>query len=201
MDIDRYPLVSASDRLPVARLAAVFGLASALVLVINTAKRAGVVPLTPATQLVAPLGQALAVVFVVGLWLTAGRRDRLGVVAAFLAAVSLSALVGVEFILNLVFPYVNSATITTLREGPLGVALVVASITFMLTTWLLVGSLLRTGVAPKVPLVLYAVSVVPISLRAQLPPAALLIGLAGLIIAIVWLSVWMFQHRTETQPS
>src|SRR3954467_2012838 len=46
------------------RLAAVMGLAAAAVLFVNAAKRAGLIPISPATQLVAPLAQALAIILV-----------------------------------------------------------------------------------------------------------------------------------------
>ena len=57
------------------RLAAIAGLASGVVLFVNAAKRAGLIPITPATQLVAPLAQALAIILVVGLAAVAMRQS------------------------------------------------------------------------------------------------------------------------------
>ena len=48
------------------RLAAVAGLAAAVVLFLNAAKRAGLIPVSSATQLAAPLAQALAIILIVG---------------------------------------------------------------------------------------------------------------------------------------
>ena len=57
------------------RLTAVAGLASAVVLFVNAAKRAGLIPISAATQLVAPLAQALAIILVVGLAALAMRQS------------------------------------------------------------------------------------------------------------------------------
>ena len=56
------------------RLAAVAGLVAAVVLFVNAAKRAGLIPISSATQLVAPLAQALAIILVVGLAAVAMRQ-------------------------------------------------------------------------------------------------------------------------------
>src|SRR5215207_6375151 len=53
-------------RFPI-RLTAAAGLAAAAVLFVNAAKRSGLLPLSAATQLVAPLAQAFAIILVVGL--------------------------------------------------------------------------------------------------------------------------------------
>ena len=62
------------SRFPI-RLAAIAGLAAAVVLFINAAKRAGLIPISAATQLVAPLAQALAILLVVGLAAVAMRQS------------------------------------------------------------------------------------------------------------------------------
>jgi hypothetical protein len=43
-----------------------------------------------------------------------------------------------------------------------------------------------------VPLVLYAVGAVPVSLRAFVPETVLDIGLAVLALGIAWLAIWLF---------
>src|SRR2546423_4336278 len=57
------------------RLAAVTGLAAAAILFVNAAKRAGLIEISSATQLVAPLAQALAIILVVGLAALAMRQS------------------------------------------------------------------------------------------------------------------------------
>ena len=89
--------------------------------------------ITPAfTQLVAPLAQILALALVTALYFAFGRRTgTFGLVAYLLNAFALSALVGVEFVINLVFADLPKHTVDALRDGPLGTALTVASIAFL----------------------------------------------------------------------
>jgi hypothetical protein len=175
------------------RGAAAAGAGSAVVLLINAAKRAEFISTTAFTQLVAPLAQVLALVLVVGLYVAFGRRGgRLGLVAFLVNAFALVALVGVEFVINLVFAELPTSTVDTLREGPLGVALTAASILFLLGTLGFVATMIRGRELPTVPLVMYAVGAVPIALRAFVPEAVLDLGLVTLALAIAWLAAWFF---------
>src|SRR5947209_4312438 len=109
------------------RLAAVLGLAAAVVLFVNAAKRAGLIPVSPATQLVAPLAQALAIILVVGLGAIALRQSsRFSSIALTLNILGLAAVTGVEWVINLVFVELDPAQIAALRAGPLGTAFVAA---------------------------------------------------------------------------
>ena len=179
------------------RIAAIAGAGSAVILLINAAKRAEVIPTSAFTQLVAPLAQILALALVTGLYFAFGRRTgTFGLVAFLLNAFSLAALIGVEFVINLVFADLPDSTIDALRDGPLGVALTVASVSFLLGTWAFVAAMLRSREIPTAPLVLYAVGAVPVSLRAFVPEAALDLGLVTLSLGIGWHSLWIF-HRAS----
>jgi hypothetical protein len=185
------------------RIAAAAGCGSAVVLLINAAKRAHVIPTSPFTQLVAPLAQILALALVTGLYLAVGRRaGRFGLVAFLLNWVALSALVGVEFVINLVFSDLPGDTVEALRDGSLGIALTAASILFLLGTLAFVTAMLRTRTLPSAPLVLYAVGVVPIALRAFVPEALLDLGLVTLAVGVAWLGIWLLDSSgriaTET---
>ena len=57
------------------RIAAAAGCGSAVVLLINAAKRAEVIATSDFTQLIAPLAQILALAFVTALYLAFGRRS------------------------------------------------------------------------------------------------------------------------------
>src|SRR3990170_2283089 len=106
------------------RIGAAAGCGSAVVLLINAAKRAEVIPTSALTQLVAPLAQILALALVMALYLAFGRRTgTFGLVAFLLNAFSLAALVGVEFVINLVFNDLPDHTVEALRDGSLGIAL------------------------------------------------------------------------------
>ena len=180
------------------RIAALAGAGSAVILLINAAKRAEVIPTSALTQLVAPLAQILALALVTALYLAFGRRaGTLGVVAFVLNAFSLAALVGVEFVINLVFADLPGQTVDALRGGTLGVALTVTSISFLLGSLAYVAAMLRTREVPTAPLVMYAVGAVPVSLRAFVPEAALDLGLVTLAVAIGWLAVWFFNRSSR----
>jgi hypothetical protein len=167
-------------------------------LLINAAKRAEVIPTSAFTQLIAPVAQIMALAFVTALYLAFGRRTGVpGLVAFLLNAFALSALVGVEFVINLVFRDLPGDTVEALRAGPLGVALTAASIMFLLGTLAFVITMLRTREMPTAPLVLYAVGAVPVSLRAFVPEAVLDLGLAVLAVGIAWLAIWLFNRSNR----
>ena len=180
------------------RIAAAAGCGSAAVLLVNAAKRAEVIPTSAFSQLIAPVAQILALAFVTALYLAFGRRTgTFGLVAYLLNAFALAALVGVEFVINLVFRDLPAVTIAALRDGSLGIALTAASILFLLGTLAFVTAMLRTREVPTAPLVLYAVGAVPISLRAFVPEAVLDLGLAVLAVGIAWLAIWLFNRANR----
>src|SRR4051794_10277750 len=175
------------------RIGAAAGAGSAVILLINAAKRADIIPTSAFTQLVAPLAQILALALVTALYFAFGRRaGTFGLVAFLLNAFSLAALVGVEFVINLVFADLPRETGVALRAGTLGVALTVASVAFLFGTLTYVAALLRGRAIPTVPLLLYAVGAIPVSLRAFVPEVALDLGLVTMALGICWLAIWLF---------
>ena len=180
------------------RIAALAGGGSAVILLINAAKRAEVIPTSAFTQLVAPLAQILALVLVTALYLAFGRRTgTFGLVAFLLNGFSLAALIGVEFVINLVFADLPDHTIDALRGGTLGVALTVASVSFLLGTLTYVAAMLRSQRVPTAPLALYAVGAVPVALRALVPEAALDLGLVTMAVGIGWIAIWLFSRASH----
>ncbi len=180
------------------RLAAAAGLGSATVLLINAAKRAELIPTSPLTQLVAPVAEILALALITALYLAYGRRaGTFGLIAYLLNAFSLSALVGVEFVINLVFHDLPVETIQQLLAGPLGVALTVASVAFLLGTLSFAAAMLRSRMVPVAPLILYAVGAIPISLRANVGEAVLDLGLVVLAAGTGWLAIWLFTRSSH----
>ncbi len=176
------------------RVAGVTGLGSALVLLINAAKRADVIPTTAFTQLVAPLAQILALALVTVLYGAFGRRaGTFGLVAYLLNAFALAALVGVEFVINLVFTELPQHTVDTLRAGSLGIALTIVSVLFLVGTLAFVTTMIRSRQLPTTPLVMYAVGAIPVAFRAFVPEAALDLGLVLLAAGIAWLAIWILE--------
>jgi hypothetical protein len=196
-------VTTASVRLspPLQRLAAVAGLLSATVLVVNAAKRAHLVPTSALTQLLAPLAEVFALALITAVYLVCERRaGLLGRITFAINYVALGALVGVEFVINLVFARLDAAQITDLRSGPLGAALTVASLLFLIGTVGFAVALLRTGLPPRGALVLYAVGSVPVALRAFVPELVLDVALVVLAAGVAWLSVWLFTTNRPANP-
>jgi hypothetical protein len=184
------------------RLGALAGFGTADILLINAAKRAEIIPTTAFTQLVAPLAQILALAFITALYAAYGRRaGNFGLVAYLVNAFSLAALVGVEFVINLVFADLPEHTVDALREGSLGIALTIASISFLLGTIAFVTAMIRTHQIPTLPLVMYAVGAVPVSFRAFVPEAALDLGLVTMAAGVAWLAVWFLPRSKKITTS
>ncbi|MCW2135196.1 hypothetical protein [Arthrobacter sp. VKM Ac-2550] len=177
------------------KIFAVAGFLSAAILLVNAAKRAGLIPTSPFTQLVAPVAQLAAIGLVIGIYMVISRKaGLLGALGAMLSVMSLAGLVGVEFVLNLVFPYIDSGVIAALRTGPLGIALTVVSMLFLLGTVVFMSALWRTSGVPKGAVVLYTASAIPIAMRVVFPETVLQLGLVCLAVAIIWLSTWLLQN-------
>ena len=185
------------------KAAAAAGGGAAVVLLINAAKRAQIISTTAFTQLVAPLAQIMALALITGLYLAYGRRaGRFGLFAYLLNAFALVALVGVEFVINLVFAELPVNTIDALRDGPLGIALTVASVSFLTGTIAFAVAMIRAREVPTMPLVIYAVGAVPVSFRAFVPEVALDLGLVALAAGAGWLGVWFYLRAAAiTTPS
>ena len=174
------------------RFAAVAGAGSALILMINAAKRSGLIATTDFTQLVAPLAEIMALGLVTGLFLAFGRRAGLFGLLAFVSHfISLASLEGVEVVINLVFSKLPMETIAELLTGPLKLVLTVTSLLFLFSTLAFVISLGLRKRVPLAPLALYFIGAVPISLRAFVPELALELGLVSLAAGAAWLASWL----------
>ncbi|SFT99103.1 hypothetical protein [Arthrobacter sp. ov118] len=177
------------------KVSAFAGFLSGAILVVNAAKRAGVIPTSPFTQLAAPVAQMAAIGLVIGIYLVTSRKTgALGASGAALTVISLAGLVGVEFVLNLVFPYVDPGVIMALRAGPLGIALTAVSVLFLLGTVVFMVALWRDSSVPKGAVLLYTASAIPIALRTVFPETVLQLGLVGLAAAIIWFASWMLRN-------
>jgi hypothetical protein len=180
------------------KISAIAGFVSAAILLVNAAKRAGIIPTSPFTQLAAPVAQLAAIGLVIGIYVLVSRRaGALGAAGAGISVTALAGLVGVEFVLNLVFPYVDPGVIAALRAGPLGIALTAVSMLFLLGTVVLMLALWRSSSVPKVVVLLYTTSVIPIAFRTAFPETVLQLGLVGLAVAITWLAIWMLRAVPE----
>lgn len=180
------------------KISSVAGFLSAAILLVNAAKRAGIIPTSPFTQLAAPIAQLAAIVLVIGIYVLVSRRaGALGATGAGISVIALAGLVGVEFVLNLIFPYVDPSVVAALRAGPLGIALTTVSMLFLLGTVALMLALWRSSNVPRAVVILYTASVIPIALRTVFPETVLQLGLVGLAVAITWIAIWMLRTVPE----
>lgn len=180
------------------RLASIAGVGSAVILLVNAAKRSSLIPTSDLTQILAPFAEILALGLVVGLFLAVGRRAEIfGIIAFVMNFVALASLEGVEVVINLVFSELPLTTINDLRAGPLGLVLVLSSMLFLLGSLAFVISLAVGKDVPRAPLALYFIGVVPIALRAFVPEWALDLGLVVLAGAITWLAGWLWVNAAN----
>ena len=181
------------------RILAFAGFISAAILLVNAAKRAGIIPTSPFTQLAAPIAQIAAIGLVIGMYLLMSRKaGTLAASGAVISVMSLAGLVGVEFVLNLVFPYIGQDLVAVLRSGPLGIAFTVVSMIFLLGTVIFMFALWRTSSVPKGAIILYTASSLPIALRTVFPETVLQLGLVGLAVAAALLAFWMLREVPRT---
>ena len=196
---------SAASNATLYRIASIAGIGSALILLVNAAKRGGIIATTDLTQLLAPLAEVLALGLVVGLFLAFGRRAGLFGVIAFVAHfASLASLEGIEVVINLVFSKLPMATIAELRDGPLGLLLTASSLLFLFSALAFVISLAFGKGVSRLSLALYFIGVVPIALRAFVPEIVLDLGLVALAASIICLSASLWVHagaRTDSMPA
>jgi hypothetical protein len=204
MAMNHQPLEEQTPPLFPIRLAAVTGLAAAGTLFVNAAKRAGLIEINSATQLVAPLAQALAIILVVGLAALAMRQSsKYSAVALAVNVLGLAAATGVEWVINLVFVELDRAQIGMLLGGPLGTAFMAAPLIFLVGSILYCSALLRDGKAPRIPIVAYTTATIPIALRNFVPELVLDLALVLLGASVMWLAVWMLRSKsfqTEATP-
>lgn len=184
-----------------ARVLTYSGFFAALVLVINALKRAEILPLTPVTQLVAPFAQLFSIGLVLAIFaLVPAVRGKIGSIGTVLYVGSLAALVGVEFVINLVFPYVGGDAVMELFAGPLGLGIRIVSVWFLTATLVFFVAVWRAPGSPKIAIILSVLSSVPIAIRTAFPELVLQIALVGLAVGLVWLTVWLVRTSRVAEP-
>ena len=181
------------------RLAAIAGTLCALALCFNAARRGGLVPSTDLARAAAPLAQLF------GLWLLTGlyaairaRSGTLGLVGYALNSLGLAGLVGCEYVVNFVFPYVPPATVADLLDGLAGAVFTGTQVVFLAGVVLFAAALARGG-QPLVAVGLYALGAVIIGLRGILPDATLYPGLVLAAIGISWLAAALYRSAPVAQ--
>jgi hypothetical protein len=177
------------------RLAAFAGLLSALILVVNSFRRAGVLPSTQLTHGIAPASATLGLFAITGLYLWQRQQaGTLGLVGYGLNLAGLAAAVGTEFIINYVFPQLDADTVKGLVAGTTGRSLLLAGLLLLIGVVVFSIASWRAGVFPRFALAAYVIGVGAAGLRTVLPLAASTLGLLVAAGATTWLSIALWRQ-------
>jgi len=184
------------------RLAALAGLVSAGILVLNVFRRAGLVPTDAVTHAIAPWAGALALFAVVGLYLwRRAEAGVLGILGYGLSTAGFTGAVGVELAVQYIFPNMPQAQVDALVAGPARPALVTVAGAFSLGAVLFGAALIRAGGVPRVAAAGYLVTMALFAWRNALPEAAVTVD--GVLAAsmVVWLSLALWRAFDDLTPS
>ena len=172
------------------RFAAFCGLACALMLTLNAARRTGLVPTSAVTHAVAPLAETFGLLALIGLYLLHRERaGRVGLAAFTLNFAGLCGVLGAEFVINLVFPVLTTAQIDALLHGLTGKVFTIASVILLVGAAAFGVMLWRLALLPRWATVAYAVGSALIGLRGVLPNAVFITGLFVTAAGIAALSI------------
>ncbi|GAA3682402.1 hypothetical protein GCM10022224_053490 [Nonomuraea antimicrobica] len=171
------------------RVAAAAGFVCALLLVVNSARRAGFVPETALTHAIAPFGALTGLLAITGIYLLIrGTTGALGLVGYVLNSAGLAGAFAIEYTLHFVFPYLGGGTVSGLLAGGTGRAFLVTSVVLLAGVLTFSAAAIRSGVMPVVGVLLYAAGMVPGSLRNAVPLPVYLVGLVVAGIGVAWMA-------------
>ncbi|WP_113703637.1 hypothetical protein [Nonomuraea lactucae] len=184
------------------RAASVAGFACAAILLVNVARRGGLLPETAVTHAIAPLAPLTGLLTVTGLYLLiSGRAGGLGLAGYLLNAAGLAGAFAIEYTLHFVFPYLGRPVIAGLLTVGTGRAFLVTSVVLLAGVVSFGAAALRTRALPAAGIVLYMAGMIPGSLRNAVPPPVYLAGLAVAAIGIAWLSTRLWRAADEPVPA
>ena len=176
------------------RLAGQTGIVTGILLLFNTARRAGVVPENAFTHQIAPVAAFLAPLVITGLYLWQRERTGLlGLVGYLLNFLGLAGALAIEYVLHYVFPLLPKETVDSLVDGRTGMGFLIISVVYLTGIVLFGLAMWRADLMPRVAVALYVAGFVPTALRPLLPAAVVTAGFVLGSIAVIWLSVILSQ--------
>jgi hypothetical protein len=177
-------------------LAGAAGLACALLLVVNASRRAGLLPDTGLTESIAPLAALAGLFALTGLYLwQRAEAGVLGLVGDVLKAAGRAGAFAIEYALHFVFRYLDAGTVDRLVDGGTGTAFRATAIVLISGVLAFSAASLRARRFPAIPIALYAIGMVPGSLRNAVPEPIYLSGLLLAAASVAWLSLTLLRHR------
>jgi hypothetical protein len=153
---------------------------------------------TTATSLVIGLGAAFGAPALLAIHLRqATEAGRFGAIAFVTNLIGLGLFAGVGFALNLVFYFLDPATIATVLAGPTGVAIRAAAVVFVVGVILFGASMIRARVLPRLAAIGYTVFLVLLAALASLPDSVLgSLVHVGACCSLGWLSLAAWPVRS-----
>jgi hypothetical protein len=175
------------------RVAGAAGLVCAVLLVVNSARRGGVLPDSGVANAIAPFAALTGIFALTGLYLWEHvEAGRLGLVGYCLAAAGLAGAFAIEYVIHFVFRYLDKDVVTALVDGSTGRAFRVTSVVLILGVLAFGAASFRARRLPSLGVTLLVIGLIPGSLRNAVPEPVYLLGLVVAAVGIAWLSIALY---------
>lgn len=187
--------------MPLTRLTGAAGFVCAVLLVVNVARRGGLLPETWLTHAIAPFAPLTGLLAITGVYLLLRRTAGTFGLVAFLAnAAGLAGAFAIEYTLHFVFPHLQPGVVSVLLAGGTGRAFLVTSVILLAGVVAFGVAALRTRAVPVAAVALYVVGMIPGSLRSVLPLPVYLGGLVVAAAGIAWMAYTLWSADRPAVP-
>jgi hypothetical protein len=186
------------------RTSAVAGYVCAVLLVVNVLRRGGLLPETAVTHAIAPFAALTGLFAITGLYLLIrGSAGGLGLAGYLLNAAGLAGAFAIEYTLHFVFPGLGGATVTGLLAGGTGTAFLATSVVLVAGVLTFATAAIRSGRLPSLAVGVYALGMIPGSLRNVVPLPVYLAGLLMAAVGVAWMAgrLWNAREEVRTVPA
>ncbi|MFI6326106.1 hypothetical protein ACIBG8_51905 [Nonomuraea sp. NPDC050556] len=181
------------------RVTGAAGFLCAVLLVVNVARRGGLLPETSLTHAIAPFAPLTGLLAITGVYLLFRRTaGTFGLVAYLANAAGLAGAFAVEYTLHFVFPYLQPGVVTVLLAGGTGRAFLVTSVVLLGGVIAFGVAALRTKAVPAAAVALYVGGMVPGALRSALPLPVYLGGLVVAAAGIAWMAFTLWSRESAS---
>ncbi|HET8840965.1 MAG TPA: hypothetical protein VFN35_05825 [Ktedonobacteraceae bacterium] len=185
------------------RLSAWAAILSGLLIIIKKLLVELLLPLNPITNAVGSFGLFLGLFALTGLYVYQREASgRLGLIGYLVNWFGLAFVSGVDYARLYILPYLSQNEIQVLLAGPTKLVFLSCALFFLLGVLLFGTALLRTGVFPRLAILLYMLGFTLYSLLFFLPALVVRIAETGGALGVIWLGYAMLTSlgKTPAQP-
>lgn len=185
------------------RLSAWAAILSGLLIIIKKLLVELLLPLNPITNAVGSFGLFLGLFALTGLYVYQREASgRLGLIGYLINWFGLAFVSGVDYARLYILPYLSQNEIQVLLAGPTKLVFLSCALFFLLGVLLFGVALLRTGVFPRLAILLYMLGFTLYSLLFFLPVLVVRIAETGGALGVIWLGYAMLTSlgKTPAQP-